>query len=44
MKTYRVSKREMIKEHTRIVPELKKAGLKREALRQAKELKEIKKK
>lgn len=44
MKTYKVSKREMMAEHKRIVPELKKAGLKSEALKQAKELKEIKKK
>ncbi len=43
-KTYRVSKKEMIKEHKRIVPELRKAGLKKEAKRQAKELKEIKRK
>jgi hypothetical protein len=44
MKTYKVSKKEMIKEHKRIVPELKKAGLKTEALKQARELEEIKKK
>lgn len=44
MKTYRVSKQEMLKEHKRIIPELKKAGLKKEANKQAKELKSIKKK
>lgn len=44
MKTYKVNKKEMLKEHKRIIPELKKAGLKSEALRQTKELKQIKKK
>lgn len=44
MKTYKVSKKEMVKEHKRIIPELKKAGLKKEAKRQSKELKQIKKK
>lgn len=44
MKTYKVSKKEMIAEHKRIIPELKKAGLKKEAGRQAKELSKIKKK
>lgn len=44
MKEYKVSKKEMLKEHKRIIPELKKAGLKEEALKQAKELKQIKKK
>ena len=43
-KTYKVSKSEMVKEHSRIIPELKKAGLKKEACKQTKELKEIKKK
>lgn len=42
--TYKVSKSEMVKEHSRIIPELKKAGLKKEACKQTKELKEIKKK
>ena len=44
MKTYKVNKKEMVKEHTRIIPKLKSHGLKSEALRQAKELKQIKKK
>jgi hypothetical protein len=44
MKTYKVKKSSMVKEHERIIPELKKHGLKAEALEQAKELKEIKKK
>ena len=43
-KTYKVTKKEMVKEHKRIIPELRKAGLKKEANRQAKELKSIKKK
>ena len=43
-KTYKVTKKEMVKEHKRIIPELRKAGLKKEASRQAKELKSIKKK
>lgn len=43
-KTYKVSKKEMLEEHKRIVPELIKAGLKKEAKRQSKELKSIKKK
>lgn len=34
----------MMQEHKRIIPELKKAGLKKEAERQAKELKRIKRK
>ena len=41
---YMVSKKEMIQEHKRIIPELRKAGLKKEANKQAKELEEIKKK
>ena len=44
MKTYKVKKSEMIAEHKRIIPELKKAGLKKEAAKQSKELKSIKKK
>lgn len=40
----KVSKKEMIREHKRIIPALKKAGLKKEANRQSKELKSIKKK
>lgn len=44
MKKYKVSKKEMISEHKRIIPQLKKAGLKKEADRQAKELKQIKRK
>lgn len=44
MKTIKVSKKEMLEEHKRIIPELKKAGLKKEAKKQAKELKELKKK
>jgi len=38
----KVSKKEMLKEHKRIIPELKKAGLKKEANTQAEELKELK--
>jgi hypothetical protein len=41
---YMVNTNEMLKEHKRIVPELKKAGLKKEAKDQEKELKEIEKK
>lgn len=44
MKTYKVNKKEMMSEHKRIIPELKKVGLKIEALKQSKELKSIKKK
>lgn len=44
MKTYKVSKKEMIKEHKSIIPKLKKAGLKKEASKQSRELKQIKKK
>lgn len=44
MKTYKVSKKEMVKEHKRIIPKLKKAGLTKEAKKQSKELKQIKKK
>ena len=44
MKKYKVSKKEMIKEHKRIIPELKKAGLRKEAAKQLKELRGIKKK
>ena len=40
----KVSKKEMIKEHSRIIPELKKAGLREEAIKQAKELDNINKK
>lgn len=43
-RTYTVSKEEMLKEHKRIIPELRQAGLKKEASKQAKELKQIKKK
>jgi len=43
-KTYKVNKKEMLEEHKRIIPKLKKKGLKAEALKQAKELKQIKKK
>lgn len=39
-----ISKMPAIKEHERLVPELKKAGLKKEAKLQAKDLKEIKNK
>lgn len=39
-----VSKMAMLKEHKRIIPELKKAGLKKEANRQMTEFKELKKK
>lgn len=39
-----VSTKEMLSEHKRIIPELKKAGLEKEAKDQSKELKEIKKK
>lgn len=38
-----VSKMAMLKEHKRIIPELKKAGLKKEAKDQAKEYKQLKK-
>jgi hypothetical protein len=44
MKNIKLNKEELVKEHKRIVPELRKHGLKREALRQAKELKELKRK
>jgi hypothetical protein len=44
MKTYKVNKAEMLKEHKRIIPELKEAGLYKEARKQIKELKQIKKK
>lgn len=40
---YPSKKAEMIKEHKRLVPELKKAGLNKEAKIQAKDLKELKK-
>lgn len=36
------SKKEIVKEHERLVPELKKVGLKKEANMQSKELKEYK--
>lgn len=39
-----VSKMSMLKEHKRIIPQLKKAGLTKEAKRQSKELKELKNK
>lgn len=39
-----ISKKMLLKEHKRIIPELKKAGLKKEATDQAKELKELKSK
>lgn len=38
-----VSRMGMIKEHKRIIPELKKAGLKKEAKEQAKDLKKYEK-
>ena len=44
MKTYKVSKQEMVKEHTRLIPMLKQAGLMAEARNQTKELKQIRKK
>jgi len=44
MKTFRVNTNEMIGEHKRIIPQLRSAGLKKEASEQAKELVEIKKK
>lgn len=43
-KTYKVKKKDMLKEHKRLIPELKKAGLKKEAAKQLKELRKIKKK
>jgi len=43
-KTFTVNTEEMIGEHKRIIPELRKAGLKEEADEQAKELVGIKKK
>lgn len=42
-KKIRVSKREMIEEHERIVPKLKRAGLHGEARKQSKELKSLRK-
>lgn len=39
-----VSKKEMLTEHKRIVPELRRAGLKKEANMQAKELAELRRK
>lgn len=42
-KKIKVSKREMIEEHKRIVPKLKRAGLKGEAEKQSKELKRLRK-
>ncbi len=42
-KQIKVSKKEMLKEHKRIVPELRHAGLKKEARVQAREFKELKK-
>ena len=43
-KTFKVSKEEMLKEHKRIIPELKKARLNKEANKQLRELNQIKKK
>lgn len=43
-KTYKVKKSEMLKEHKRIIPKLQEAGLYKEAAKQLKELKQIKKK
>ena len=43
-KEIKCNKKEMVEEHKRIVPELKKAGLKKEATKQEKEYKELKKK
>lgn len=42
-KKYCMAKKIALKEHERLVPELKKAGLKKEAKIQEKDLKEIKK-
>lgn len=42
-KKIKVSKREMIEEHERIVPKLRKAGLKAEAKKQSAELKRLRK-
>ena len=44
MKTYLVNTKEMLAEHKRIIPKLRKVGMTVEANRQAKELVEIKKK
>ena len=44
MKTYKVSKREMVKEHQHLIQLLKRAGLKSDAAKQSRELKQIKKK
>lgn len=44
MKNYLVNTKDMLAEHKRIIPELKKAGLKKEAADQSRELREIKKK
>jgi hemerythrin len=44
MKNYKVNKKEMVKEHKKLIPMLKKAGYKGEAKKQSKELKQIKKK
>ena len=41
---FMVSRKEMIKEHERIIPKLEKAGEEEEEEKQEKELKEIKKK
>lgn len=43
-KQIKVSKRAMVSEHARIIPKLRKAGLRKEARRQAKELKELRRK
>ena len=43
-KTYKVSTKEMINEHKRLIPELKKAGLTKEVRVQSKELQAIEKK
>ena len=44
MKTYTVSTKDMLSEHKRIIPELRRVGLTKEANDQSNELKEIKKK
>lgn len=43
MSNYCMSKKKALAEHMRLVPELKKAGLKKEVKEQSKDLKEIKK-
>lgn len=43
-KILKISKKSMLKEHKRLIPELKEAGLYKEAAKQVKELRKIKNK